>query len=164
MITPNFQTTYAALRKQLSETDYLTKYNLLGAKIQDKEPIIPFDGTPYRIARSGVMTLAGGKINPALEARCRRLNETLHADNTTAYDLGMQFYALPRIPVILCFNDSDAEFPAQFSILFRRPAELFLDLQSLCVCAAFLAGSLIGELTSCCDISLHPLCCCGNKK
>ena len=61
MITPYFQTTYAALRKQLSETDYLTKYNLLDAKIQDKEPINPFDGTPYQIARSGVMTLAGGR-------------------------------------------------------------------------------------------------------
>jgi hypothetical protein len=145
MIKPDFQTTYTALRKQLSETDYLTKYLLLGAEILDKALIIPFYGTPYRIAGSGVTTLAGGEINPTLEARCRQLNGTLHADNTAAYDLGIQFYALPRIPVILCFNDRDAEFPAQCAILFKCSAELFLDLQSLCVCATFLAGSLIGD-------------------
>lgn len=202
MITPDFQTTYTVLRKQLSETDYLTKYLLLGAEIQDKALIIPFYGTAYRISGSGVTTLTGTEVNPAiavvlcqyvlrcpqdispsseelvtfrefegsgplsgyfventqklisgafignisaLEARCRQLNGTLHADNTAAYDLGVQFYALPRIPVILCFNDSDAEFPAQCAILFKCSAELFLDLQSLCVCATFLAGSLIGD-------------------
>ena len=84
----------------------------------------------------------GGKIS-ALEARCKMLEGILHTDDDMAYDLSVQFNALPRIPVYLRFNDHDNEFPAQCAILFRRSAERFLDLQSLCIIGTFLAGSLI---------------------
>jgi len=80
----------------------------------------------------------------ALEARCKQLEGVLHAVDNAAYDLSVQFNALPRIPVFLRFNDRDNEFPAQCAILFRRSAEQFLDLQSLCICGTFLAGLLIG--------------------
>jgi hypothetical protein len=87
-------------------------------------------------------TFAGN--TSALESRCKQLKGTMHADDNTSYDLSVEFNALPRIPVFLRFNDRDKEFPSQCAILFRRSAEQFLDLQSLCICGTFLAGSLIG--------------------
>jgi hypothetical protein len=51
------------------------------------------------------------------------------------YDLSVQFDALPRIPVILLFNDKDDDqenfWPATCSLLFERRAENFLDPECL---------------------------------
>jgi hypothetical protein len=47
------------------------------------------------------------------------------------YDLSIQLDALPRLPVILLFNDKDDEFPATCSLLFERRAEAFLDPECL---------------------------------
>jgi hypothetical protein len=47
------------------------------------------------------------------------------------YDLAMQFDALPKIPILLLFNDKDDEFPAQCSVLFEKRAEKFLDMECL---------------------------------
>ena len=47
------------------------------------------------------------------------------------YDLAMQFNALPKVPVLLLFNDKDEEFPAQCSVLFEKRAEKFLDMECL---------------------------------
>lgn len=64
-------------------------------------------------------------------------------EDGAAYDLSLMFNALPRIPVLLHFNDGDAEFPAQCSILFRQSAEHYLDMESLAIAGTFLAGNLI---------------------
>ncbi len=48
-----------------------------------------------------------------------------------SYDLSMLFDALPKIPVLLLFNDKDDEFPAQCSVLFEQRAEKFLDMECL---------------------------------
>ena len=37
-----------------------------------------------------------------------------------SYDVVMQFDALPRISLLLLFNDKDEEFPAECSVLFQR--------------------------------------------
>jgi hypothetical protein len=42
-------------------------------------------------------------------------------------DLAMQFDALPLLPMVLLFNDADAEFPAQCTILFASRTEAYLD-------------------------------------
>ena len=47
------------------------------------------------------------------------------------YDLAMQFDALPKVPMLLLFNDKDDEFPAQCSVLFEKRAEKFLDMECL---------------------------------
>ena len=52
-------------------------------------------------------------------------------DMEVTYDLSMQFDALPRVPVILLFNDADEEFPAKSSVLFKRRAEKYLDAECL---------------------------------
>jgi hypothetical protein len=46
-------------------------------------------------------------------------------------DLVMKFDALPKVPVLLVFNDRDEDFPAHCSLLFERRAEKFLDMECL---------------------------------
>jgi hypothetical protein len=65
-----------------------------------------------------------------LEAACRRIHG--HPPTATfSYDLCMQFKALPKIPVLLLFNDADDEFAAQCMVLFERRAESYLDMECL---------------------------------
>jgi hypothetical protein len=43
----------------------------------------------------------------------------------------MQFDALPKVPVVMLFNDADDEFSATCSVLFERRAENYLDPECL---------------------------------
>jgi len=56
----------------------------------------------------------------------------------TSYDLAMTFDALPRISVLLLFNDSDDEFPAKCTLLLQKHAEYYLDPESLIMTIGFL--------------------------
>lgn len=60
----------------------------------------------------------------------------------TRYDLSMAFRALPRISLLLLFNDGDEEFPARCTVLFQKHAENYLDPESLGMLGAALAGRL----------------------
>jgi hypothetical protein len=65
-----------------------------------------------------------------LEAACRGIHG--HPPVATfSYDLCMQFKALPKIPVLMLFNDADDEFAAQCMVLFERRAEDYLDMECL---------------------------------
>jgi hypothetical protein len=52
-------------------------------------------------------------------------------DVGVASDLVMRFEALPKVPVLMLFNDRDEEFPAQCTLLFERRAEKYLDMECL---------------------------------
>lgn len=52
-------------------------------------------------------------------------------DIPVSYDLALQFDVLPKIPVLLLFNDGEEVFPAGCSILFERRAESYLDAECL---------------------------------
>jgi hypothetical protein len=54
-------------------------------------------------------------------------------DMTVQYDVAMQFYGLPRIPVALLFNDQDTEFDAQAKLLFQKSADHYLDAECLAI-------------------------------
>ncbi len=88
-----------------------------------------------------VETSFSGRLD-LLEKACRKLGARPLEDGAS-YDLSLMFKALPRIPVLLRFNDGDEEFPAQCSILFRQSAEQYLDMESLAIAGTFLAGNLI---------------------
>jgi len=47
------------------------------------------------------------------------------------YDLCILFDALPKVPLLLLFNDQDEEFPAQCGVLFEKRTEKFLDMECL---------------------------------
>ena len=81
-----------------------------------------------------------------LEVACRGLGGRRFEDGA-AHDLSMVFDFLPRLPVLLRFNDRDDEFPAQCSVLFRQSAEAYLDMECTAIGGTFLAGRLTRGLT-----------------
>jgi hypothetical protein len=76
-----------------------------------------------------------------LEKVCVRLNGSRH-EMDISYDLSMRFDALPRISLLLLFNDGDEEFPAKSTVLFQKHAEYYLDPESLAVTSASLVSKL----------------------
>jgi len=58
------------------------------------------------------------------------------------YDACYCFDALPKVPMLLLFNDVDDEFPAKCTVLFQASAEDYLDGECLAMLGAQLAGRL----------------------
>ena len=66
----------------------------------------------------------------SLEKACGELGgRSLEEDFSS--DLAIRFEALPKVPLLMLFNDRDDEFPAQCSLLFERRAEKYLDMECL---------------------------------
>jgi hypothetical protein len=63
-------------------------------------------------------------------------------DEDFPYDVCRCFDALPKISMLLLFNDVDEEFPAKCTILFQARAEAYLDGECLAMLGAQLAGRL----------------------
>jgi hypothetical protein len=57
-------------------------------------------------------------------------------------DLSLQFDALPRVPVLMVYNDADDEFPATCSVLFEKRAEHYLDAECLAILGRLLHTKL----------------------
>ncbi len=81
----------------------------------------------------------------ALESAGARIGGYPPAD-TFSYDVSVQFDALPRIPVLLLFNDQDEEFPAQCSILFQKKTEAYLDMECVAM-VGMLLYNYLSQLT-----------------
>jgi hypothetical protein len=58
------------------------------------------------------------------------------------YDLACQFDVLPKVPMIVLFNDADNEFAATCAILFQLAAQDYLDAE----CLAMLGHHLVRQL------------------
>ena len=58
------------------------------------------------------------------------------------YQLIMILYPLPKVPVLLLFDDVDEEFPAQCKVLFERRAEHYLDPECLAIIGRLLNNFL----------------------
>ncbi|WDP90234.1 MAG: DUF3786 domain-containing protein [Desulfobacter sp.] len=70
-----------------------------------------------------------GKIN-ALTGAAKKIGcKPFKMDAT--YDVSVEVQALPKIKILLLFNDGDEEFPASTSILYQRHAGEYLDPESL---------------------------------
>ncbi len=93
-----------------------------------------------------IETTFSGRLD-ALENAGRALGGRRY-DDGASHDLSLQFAFLPRIPVLLRFNDRDEEFPAQCSVLFRQSAEAYLDMECTAIGGTFLAGYLTRHLTA----------------
>ncbi len=81
-----------------------------------------------------------GKVGE-LKLRCEDAQGVMQ--ESSVYDLSFLFYAFPRIPVVLNFNDEDDMFPAACSVLYSSSAENFLDMECLCMTGTSLASILI---------------------
>ncbi len=64
------------------------------------------------------------------------------------YQLKMRFDPLPRVPLLLLFNDRDEEFPAQCLLLFEGRADRYLDMECLAILAWLLTDFLNQSLGS----------------
>lgn len=87
-----------------------------------------------------ITTTFSGQMD-TLKSRCQNLGATI-AD-TQSYDLSANFRALPRVPIILNFNDTDELMPAKAGFLFHDDAESYLDLECLTIISTYLTGLLI---------------------
>lgn len=76
-----------------------------------------------------------------LAAACEHLGGN-DPDMELSYELIMKLYPLPKVPVLLLFNDADEEFPAQCKVLFERRAEHYLDPECLAIVGTILYGLL----------------------
>jgi hypothetical protein len=70
-------------------------------------------------------------------------------DEEYPYQVSMRFEALPRVPLLMLFNDEDDEFPARCLVLFERRAERYLDMECLAIAGWLLADYLNKELKTC---------------
>jgi len=74
----------------------------------------------------------------ALEKACVRLGGRPYGADLS-YQVKYHFRGLPKVPVILLFNDAEEGFAAQCTLLFERSAESYLDMESLAMLGAALA-------------------------
>lgn len=59
-----------------------------------------------------------------------------------SYDFAVQVAGLPRIPMVLLFNDADESFPSECFVLFERQVEIYLDAECIAMLGHRLAGML----------------------
>ncbi|MBI9077417.1 MAG: DUF3786 domain-containing protein [Desulfatibacillum sp.] len=64
------------------------------------------------------------------------------SDVEFSYDLARQFQALPKMSLLLLFNDQEGRFPAFGTVLFQKHGEYYLDPESLAVTSAYLVRRL----------------------
>ena len=81
----------------------------------------------------------------ALEKACDTLGGTNpHMD--IACDLCRRFTPLPKMPLLLVFNDADDEFPASASLLLERRASTYLDAESQAILGHTLTNRLLAAM------------------
>jgi hypothetical protein len=91
-------------------------------------------------AEKPIVKRFSGQINALLDASQKLGGNPCDMD--LFYDFAMEFRVLPKIEILLLFNDSDEEFPATCSLLFQRQAEDYLDPESLIMTAITLTKRL----------------------
>ena len=105
--------------------------------LKDSGPLISYFANAVEQA---ISTCFAGKLDD-MEGASKTLGGYPPVIEVT-YDLSMQFDALPRVPVIMLYNDADDEFPAKCSVLFERRAEQYLDAECLAIVGRLLFSNL----------------------
>ena len=104
----------------------------------------PFVGGFVNNTEKALVKFFSGRL-PQLKEACRILGGH-SSDLELSYQVVLQFDILPKIPLLLLFNDKDEEFPAQCSLLFQKKAESYLDMECLAILGWFLTEALIQAL------------------
>jgi hypothetical protein len=104
-----------------TESDWVT--------YKDFKDAVPFAGGFLNNAEKPIGRMFSGRFSD-LKQSCGKLSGC-PVDLDIASDLVIRFDALPKIPVLMLFNDRDEDFPAQCSLLFERRAEKYLDMECL---------------------------------
>lgn len=77
-----------------------------------------------------------------LEKACGSLSGAI-PDMDITCDLCRRFTPLPKIPLLLVFNDADDDFPASASLLFEKRASTYLDAESQAILGHALTNRLL---------------------
>lgn len=115
---------------QVSETRELVTFK----DFKDAAPLVHyFAGTVQGKIESDFQ----GDVD-ALHQACLKLGGRPY-EAELAYQAKYRFRGLPKIPVVLLFNDAEEGFGAQCSLLFERRAASYLDMETLAIVGATLA-------------------------
>ncbi|QTA92099.1 DUF3786 domain-containing protein [Desulfonema magnum] len=107
---------------------------------RDFKDAAPFAGAFANNTEQAIAENFSGRPE-ALKTASRRLGGRV-PDIDLSCDFSMIFDALPRVPLLLLFNDADDEFPAQCSVLFEKRAEKYLDMECLAMAGWLLSDYL----------------------
>ena len=104
---------------------------------KDSNPLINYfsNDVERKIAR------AFSKKTESLKSACVKLNGR-PSDLQLSYDVSFTFNLLPKMPLLMLFNDADDDFEANCTVLFERRAEVYLDAE----CLAMLGWQLFSNL------------------
>lgn len=100
----------------------------------------PFVGGFHTHTEKAIADAFAGKV-ALLAAAARSLTGEMVETGVRA-DLSIRFQALPKVPLLMLFNDRDEDFPAQCTILFERRADQYLDMECLAMTGWVLAALL----------------------
>lgn len=95
----------------------------------------------FRSDTENMIARAFGGRSEALEQACLKVGGKPN-NEITNYDLTMEFQALPKVSLLLIYNDEDMDFPVYATVLFQKHAEYYLDPESLAMTSAVLAAKL----------------------
>ncbi|MFP4348689.1 MAG: DUF3786 domain-containing protein [Thermodesulfobacteriota bacterium] len=107
---------------------------------KDFKDAAPFAGAFTKNVENAIADRFSGRL-PALKAAADRL-ESRPSNLDLSHDFHRVFIGLPRIPLLLAFNDEDEDFPAQATVLFERRAERYLDMECLAMVGWLLCDRL----------------------
>jgi len=112
-----------------TESDWVT--------YKDFKDAAPYAGGFLNSAERPISSAFAGRLSDLKQA-CRTLSGRPDEIGISC-DLAIRFDALPKVPVLLLFNDQDEDFPAHCSLLFERRAEKYLDMECLAITGLVLA-------------------------
>jgi hypothetical protein len=104
------------------------------------------DAGPLTVFWSDTVEGAIAKTFSGHVDRLRRASERLGGMPTEmdiACDLCRRFAPLPKVPLLLIFNDADDDFPAAASLLFEKRASTYLDAESQAILGHALVNRLV---------------------
>ena len=107
---------------------------------KDFKDAAPLVGTFANTVERPVVETFSGRLSD-LEKAARILGG-IEPTVTFPYDLNILIQALPRIPMLLLFNDADDEFPADCKILYEKRTESYLDMECVAIIGMLLAEFL----------------------
>ena len=97
----------------------------------------PFAGGFRNTAELPISKAFSGKLDD-LKNACMTLGGQ-PGDSPFNCDLAIKFPVLPKVNLLMLFNDQDDEFPADCSILYENNADAYLDMECLAMLGMVLA-------------------------
>ena len=98
---------------------------------KDFKDALPFAGGFLNNAEKPIGGTFSGRLADLQQAGAKLSGHRVETEVRS--DLVLWFDALPKVPLLLLFNDRDEDFPAQCTLLFERRAENYLDMECLAI-------------------------------